>query len=292
VLLAAGLCLTLLGGWIATRERMGEWRWCVVVPALASLPLGAGLGFSWLGRQIPVPYATFYTWGKHLGHVYLPPTRFGVFDTDFPPRVLVYYEVTGQILFRGRPTTYAEFERVLTQWPDFELLLFADKDTPFQHLAWLLDAARAAGRRRVYLGAERRTGREGVWPDVEVEIPLRADEGGRTLRLLAGIEAPRRWGPDSCRTTVLMPTAVAYVSEDRRAEDAYVVWEWSCEEPFDVVEVAPRVPLRFLIAAFDEITSAGHPLPAIGSHFPLREEPRPPLGDAARKSFLLPYPSD
>jgi len=291
-MLAVGLCLTLLGAWIAARTRMGAGRWWVVGPALMSLPLASGLGFSWLAREIPVPYSTFYPWGKLLGDVDLPTTKFGVFDTDFPDRVLVYYDAAGQILFRGRRTTYAEFERLLTQRPDLDLLLLADKNAPFQHLAWLLDAARAAGRRRVYLGAERRTWRVGGWPMVEVEIPLRADEGGRTLRLLAGMEAPRPWGPDMARTTVLMPTAVAYVSGDRRAQDASVVWEWSCEGPFDVVEVAPRVPLRFLIAAFDEITRTGHALPAIGSHFPFRDEPRPPPSDAARARQLLPYPSD
>ncbi len=286
-ILAAGFGLTILGAWLATRERLGVWRWGIALPALAALPVGSGLALWWdvRGRE---GYSLYADKARPLLDFRLPFSSQGVFEPDPLWSVIVQCD-RGGLLWVGGRCTLAELQTRLSEHPDAVVMLSMDRDAPFQHLAWILDVARAAGRDRVRLAARRQPGidRPGYWPDVAIELPLRAGGGGRTLRILGLEEVARLWGPWGAQWTVRMPSRVAYSLDQRQAEARSEVVDWIREAPITCIDADPATPLRFIVEILDEMLSAGVPLPALGRNGP----DRPPPREEVLHEGDLPYPT-
>ncbi len=288
VLLCGGFVLTLLGAWLATRERIGPRRWWVALPALVALPVGTGIEYRLIAAS-QEPMSLFIGW-RGFGYGSLPEASEGRFDPRRPARLVVTYGADGRLRVEGEACTLAQMERQLRERNELPALLSMDQHTPFLHFAWILDAVAASGRQSVLLSVSLRRRGTGYWPDGEIELPLGPGEGGRALALVARAEVDRHWGPCEARKMVLMPSEIVYLDGDLKTEEIGALGEGIREGRFTSLRAIAKMPLKYVIGVLNEALRCKVPMPRISNWHPSENADRPPPSEEVRQAPCLPYP--
>ena len=202
----------------------------------------------------------------------------------------------GQILFRGLARSLAELAEVFADAHARPVLLRVDRNAPFQHFAWVLEVARAAGHDRVFVAAKKYvdiyyTVEEaklvggqygGGWPESWFALALDAPDTGTPLRIIPRKAEARLFGPYGHEQQIEMPTTVSYELGGRRTESLDELAKWMRATPPGRIEPGPTVPIKFVVAVINLLMEAKLPVPAL-------VRPEAP-SDAARRAGFLPYP--
>jgi len=297
LVLACGAAAAAGGLWVCAARLPRAVRIAAAGFAFAALPGASALALHGLAGEM-TPHSVYDEPCRDLAQLTLPLASMATCDLHTPPRTILSLDQFGQVHWRGKVLTLGEVETVLPELPKQPLLLRLDKDTPYAHLAWLLDIARRTGHERVLLAARRHLSaryseEEGrallgerdpsFWPECEFALPLAAPGPGSRVRVEGHRRQPRRWGPWHREVEVMAPTEFRFALGERTTRDLAELASWMRADPPAALEADPTVPVKYVVAVLNQLAKAGLPAPAL-----LRVQP--PTAEE-RAAPYLPFPA-
>lgn len=280
-------------------------RWSrrvVAVVALSALPGSMALGFTTL---LPIDQRGGMRRYKDLVDQVLVVCRHAVPENEWPARRLsrIAFDRYGCLLLDGGNWTTLRRLAKNPPTPREDLRLYADRNTPWRSVLWLMATLEEAGIDRIHIAAsawadghyrdedKEILGLESgpAWPVRRIPVPLAAaDSGDRALQvdIVAHREVARRWG-DYRGALVMMPTRAKYRFRDRETDDLDELTGWlrkaASGRPFTIrVRAGNRTPLKFVVAAATAAFDAGANAWETGA--------LPALPDEERDKVVFSYP--
>ncbi|HEX5135982.1 MAG TPA: hypothetical protein VFY93_03340 [Planctomycetota bacterium] len=273
--------------------------------AFAALALLGTTGLRMRAMAAIRPFSAYTGFNqKDLTELTLPVASEGESFYDAPhsdrSRVILTIDIAGAIVWKQRTVCLAEVGEFLERYRDCDVLLRLDQDVPFLFLGWLGVLAAEQGHAKVLILVERFARSQGeardldadysreYWPALALPAPITGADGP-ALRILATGYRDMMWPPMRSswddgvpRHTAHVATRARYVWDGRETDDLRELAGWIRSSPPARIEADPEVPVKYVVAAENEIRKAGHPPAALVL-------PPPPHRNL-REARFLPYP--